>query len=414
MTSRRAELVAVGSELLEPWRTDSNGSYLSRRLGEIGVALRFRTIVGDVLEDLRDVFRVALGRSDLIVVTGGLGPTIDDLTREALASLLDLPRELDEAIARRIEERFGRHGLPMPPQNRRQAMVPRGAVALPNRVGTAPGLLLRAGGALVALLPGVPSEMRTMVEEQLLPRLGPTGERFVYRVLKIAGLPESEVDRRLEAVARGAGEVAWTILAAPGQVEIHLRERVAEGRPAAGIERLEREIETVLREDLFGRDDEALESVVGELLKRRGATLGIAESLTGGAIGARITRVPGASRYFKGSVVCYSDEGKVDLLGVRRETLAAHSAVSPEAAREMADGVCARLGATWGLAATGYAGPEGGGPDKPPGTVCLALSGPPASRARTLSVPGDRDTVRTRTVQSALDLLRRALLETVP
>jgi nicotinamide-nucleotide amidase len=411
MSARRAELIAVGSELLGPWRTDTNGSYLARRLGEIGIAVRFRTIVGDSEEDLCVAFRAALGRAEIIVATGGLGPTIDDLTREAVAAVLGVPLEADQRIARHIEERFRRHGLAMPPRNLRQAMVPRGAEVLENRAGTAPGLLLTAGQATIALLPGVPSEMRQMAEEALLPRLGAGGERFAYRILKITGLPESEVDRRLEEVARGAGEVEWTILAAPGQVEIHLRERVAAGATPAGIERIDHEIAAALGERLFARDDETMEEVVGRLLLGRGATVAVAESLTGGLIGSRIAAVPGASRYFQGGVVCYSDAVKMSALGVRRETLVAHSAVSPEVAQEMAEGVRSRLGATWGLAATGFAGPEGGGADKPPGTVYLAIDGPGVGRALPLSVPGDRGVVRSRAAQGALDLLRRTLLE---
>ena len=409
MSPRRAELIAVGSELLEPWRTDTNGSYLSRRLGEAGIAVRYRTIVGDDLDDLRAVFRVALERSDLIVATGGLGPTIDDLTREALASLLGLPLREDPAIVARIEERFRRHGLTMAPQNRRQAMVPEGAEVLENPLGSAPGLLLTRGAVLIALLPGVPSEMRRMVEDSLMPRLGTARERFVHRILKIAGLSESDVDRRLEEVARGAGEVAWTILASPGQIEIHLRERVEEGRPPSGIERLDRAIEAILGAHLFGRDEETMESVVGRLLLERGASLAVAESLTGGLIAGLVTNVPGSSRYFRGGVVCYSDEAKRDLLGVRPETLLGHTAVSAEVAREMAERARALLEADWGLAATGFAGPEGGGPERPPGTVILGLAGPPGCIDRRLALPGGRDVVRSRAAQAALDMLRRAL-----
>ncbi len=415
MTPRRAEFIAIGSELLEPWRNDTNGSFLARRLGEIGIPLRFRTVVGDVLEDLRDVFRVALGRSDLIVATGGLGPTVDDLTREAVASLLGLRLVESPEVLRGIEERFRRHGRDMPPRNRLQALVPEGAEVLPNRLGTAPGLLLKPGGALLALLPGVPYEMRQMVDDSLLPRLGPAGERFVYRVFKIAGLTESEVDEKLAAVHRGAGEVSWTILAAPGQIEIHLRERAPAGARAAGIERLDREIEQALGANLFARDAATMEEAVGRLLLEAGASLAIAESLTGGAIARRITNVPGSSRYFRGGIVCYSDEAKVQIVGVREKTIAERTAVSAETAQEMAEAVRARLGTTWGLSATGYAGPEGGVRGEPPGTVFLGIcGGPQGSGSSALRLPGEREVVRERAAQAALDLLRRALLERRP
>jgi len=410
VSAPRSELIAVGSELLDPWHSDTNGSYLSRRLGEHGIAVRYRTVVGDVREDLKEGFRVALGRSDLIIATGGLGPTVDDLTRDAVAELLDLPLVLDERTARGIEERFRGLALPMPPQNRRQAMVPRGAEILPNRIGTAPGLWLEAGRATIVLLPGVPEEMRQMTEDSVLPRLPAAGERFAYRVIKIAGLPESEVDRRLERVAREAGPVGWTILASPGQIEIHLRERVRGIERPGGIDTIDGAIVAVLGDHVFARDEETLEEVVGRLLVARGESLSIAESLTGGAIASLITSVPGASRYFLGAIVAYSDETKVALPGVRKETLETLGAVSAGTAAEMAGGARRALGTTWALSATGYAGPQGGGPERPPGNVFLGLSGPGIETTREVTFPGSRQTVRLRTARLALDLMRRTLL----
>ncbi len=410
MTPRRAELLAIGSELLGPERLDTNGSFLSRFLGERGIAVRFRTIVGDDPDDLRDAFALALQRSDLIVATGGLGPTVDDLTREAVAGLLGLPLLEDAGILADIEARFRRHGYVMPEQNRRQAQVPRGAMVLPNRLGTAPGLMIDQAGRLLVLLPGVPSEMRQIVEESLLPRLPPTGERFAWRVYKIAGLTESEVDRRLLEVHRTAGAVAWTILASPGQIEIHLRERIAEAAAPSGIEKLEVGIVAALGTHLFGRDEETLELVVGRMLRERAATLAVAESLTGGSVARRLASIPGASAYFRGGAVCYSDDAKRVLCGVRPETLAAHGAVSAEVALEMASGVRGRLDAGWGLATTGFAGPEAGDADRPPGTLFLGLSGPDVQLTRSMRLPGDRSLVQERSTQAALDLLRRALL----
>jgi competence/damage-inducible protein CinA-like protein len=410
MSAPSAELVAIGSELLEPWRTDTNGAWLSRRLGERGIPVRFRTVVGDAMEDLKETFRIALGRSDLVVATGGLGPTIDDITREAVADLLGLPLVLDEAVARHIEERFRRHGLPMPPQNRKQAMAPRGAEILPNRLGTAPGLWLRSGRSTLVLLPGVPSEMRLILEDSVLERLPGQGERYVYRILKIAGLTESEVDRRLDTVARSAGPVAWTILAAPAQIEIHLRERVGAGEKPEGIERLDSAIVAALGSHVFARDEETMEEVLGRLLAQRGESLSTAESLTGGAIARRITDIPGASRYFCGAAVVYCDDAKKTIVGVRPETLATHGAVSAEVAMEMARGARGAFASTWALSATGYAGPEGGGPGRPVGTVVIGLVGPGTETVREMRWPGDRGTVRARAVRVALDILRRALI----
>ncbi len=410
MSGRRAEVIAIGSELLDTGRSDSNGTYLARRLGEIGLEVRFRSVVGDSIDDIREAFRVALGRSDVVVATGGLGPTVDDLTREAVASLLAIPLIEDEALVRTIEDRFHRYAADMPPRNRRQAQVPRGAEPLPNRHGTAPGLVLQVGHAFIALLPGVPLEMRQIMEESVLPRLATTGERYAYRSVKIAGLSESEVDRRLEDVARRAGGVAWTILGYPGQVEIHLRERVSAGGRPEGIERIEREIESTLGINVFARDEGTMEQTVGTLLGVRGASLAVAESLTGGSIAGRITSVAGSSRYFVGGIVCYTDAAKIEVLGVRKGILQDFGAVSREVAVEMAHRARALLTATYGLAATGYAGPQGGGKDRPAGTVALALTGPQLSRSRELMLPGDREGVRARASQAALDLLRRALL----
>ncbi len=410
MTPRRAEIIAIGSELLEPWRLETNGSHLSRRLGEIGVPIRFRTIVGDDPADIMNAFRVALGRSELVVATGGLGPTVDDLTREAVAELLGLPLLDDPEVAAGIEERFRRRGYAMPPSNRRQAQVPRGATVLKNALGTAPGLFLRVGEQAIVLLPGVPSEMRRMFDEEALPLLGRADERYIYRILKIAGLTESEVDHRLTEVARQAGEVVWTILAAPGQVEIHLKERVTGGGAPVGIARLDAAAAAVLGPDLFGRDDDAMETVVGRLLVERRESLAIGESLTGGLIASRITGPPGASRYVAGGVVSYTDAAKTRVLGVRAETLQTHGAVSAETALEMATGARRLLGTNWGVSATGYAGPEAGDPQAPAGTVHLGIAGPNLATTRRLNVPGDRDVVRSRAAQSALDLLRRALL----
>ncbi len=408
MTLPRAELLAIGSELLEPWRIDTNGSFLARRLGERGIAVRFRTTVGDVDSDLCEAFRIALNRAEIVVATGGLGPTVDDRTREALASVLNLPLIEDPVIAADLTTRFRRYGYPMPERNRRQAQVPRGAEVLPNRLGSAPGLLLKSAGVTIALLPGVPSEMRAMTDEQLLPRLGPAAAKFVYRVLKVTGLTESDVDGRLEAIEQTAGEVGWTILASIGQVEIHLKERLIGDAGPVGIPRLEAAIEKVLGEHLFARDDESLEQVIGRRLLEAGQTVALAESITGGLVARRLTDVPGASGFFVGGLIAYGDRAKIELLGVNPETLRAHSAVSAAVAAEMAAGARRILKADWGLSTTGYAGPDGGSAATPIGTVQIGLHGPNLATTRERRLPGDRDGVRDRAARAALDLLRRA------
>lgn len=409
MSLRRAELIAIGSELLDPWHLDTNGAYLAEKLGALGIGVRFRTVVGDDPDDLIEAFRTALARSELIIATGGLGPTIDDRTRETVAGLLGRPLEERPEILADLKRRYARIGLRISEGARRQASVPRGADVLPNPRGSAPGLLLREGRRTIALLPGVPAEMRQMVEESLLAMLGSGSTRIAYRTLLIAGLSESEVDRRLEPIARGATGVGWTILASPGQVSIHLSEPVEPGREPARIAALEAEIRRIVGVRLFAVDGETMEGVVGRLLVDSGGSLAVAESMTGGAVARAITAVPGASRYFLGGVVCYSDRVKRLEVGVRLETLERHGAVSAEVAEELAIGIRERLGSTWGLSITGYAGPAAGD-DHPPGRVFVCLSGPGGDRAESFSFPGGRDAVRLRAVRGSLDLLRRALL----
>ncbi|MEE9292742.1 MAG: molybdopterin-binding protein, partial [Acidobacteriota bacterium] len=284
MSLNHAELIAIGTELLDPWHLDTNGAYLTRQLGTIGIAVRFRTVVGDDPDDLTDVFRIALGRSDLIIATGGLGPTIDDRTRETVAALLGRPLEERAGIVADLETRYAQIGLGLSEGARRQASVPRDAVVLPNRRGSAPGLLIREGKATIALLPGVPAEMREMVVDSLLSRLESGSTRIAYRTLLIAGLTESEVDRRLDPVAKNAAGIGWTILASPGQVSIHLSEPVKGGEEATRIAVTETEIRRILGDRLFAVDNETMEGVVGRLLHDSGGTLAVAESMTGGGV----------------------------------------------------------------------------------------------------------------------------------
>jgi len=409
MSGGSAELVAIGSELLGPARADTNGSFLTRRLGEAGIAVRFRTIVGDTPADLEDVLRNALRRSQVVIATGGLGPTIDDLTREAAAAVLDLPLDEDPSILRDLEDRYRKRGLVMPPQNRRQAQVPRGAEVIPNPHGSAPGLALRHVGRLLVLLPGVPLEMRTMFDASVGPMLPASGMRFATRILKIAALTESEVDHRLDPVARSAAPVEWTILAAPGQVEIHLRERVPDGGGSPGIDRIDRQCAAILGDHLFGRDEETLEEIVGGRLLARKESVATAESLTGGLIAARLSSIAGASGWLAGGMVCYGEAAKTGLGGVAADLIAAHGAVSAPVAEALAAGARATLRTTWGVSATGYAGPDSG-PEGPPGTVFVAIAGTSVRRHAALRLPGDRAAIRKRAAQSALDLLRRAIL----
>jgi nicotinamide-nucleotide amidase len=411
-----AEILAVGSELLTPHRTDTNSLYLTSQLNELGIALRTKCVVGDSQADLIDVFTLALARTDVVLLTGGLGPTADDITREGIARALDLPLHEDADVLRAIQARFALRGVQMPEINRRQAQVPKGAVVLPNPNGTAPGLWIDVGEQVVVLLPGPPRELQPMFESHVRPRLaGRTGStQLRRRVLKITGKPESAVEQASQPLyskmLEWAVPVATTILAAPGQIELHLSAR---GDDVDLVDRVLAEavqtLAVALGDIVFSTDGRGLPEVVGQLLLDRGATVAVAESCTGGLVLGRLTDVPGSSAWVVGGVTAYANEVKVTALGVPAAMIAEHGAVSEPVAQAMADGVRERLGADLSVSVTGIAGPSGGSADKPVGTVVIATGGS-RSLIRTFRFPGDRLMVRTQAVQAALDMLRRTLL----
>ena len=414
----RAEIIAVGSELLTPLRSDTNSLFLTGRLNELGVDVRTKTIVGDSLDDLSRVFRQALDRADLLILCGGLGPTDDDLTREAVVTVLDLPLEVDERIIEGIRKRFESRGLRMPNINRRQGMVPRGAVALENAQGAAPGLWIEHEGKTVILLPGPPRELNPMFErvvrDRLAPRAGPHPLR--RRVLRVAGRTESHVEEQAEPVyARwqtAEPPINTTILAAPGQVELHLSTRATSDQAAEAIlDRATEELATVLGRDLYSTDGRTLEQVVGDQLRGRGYRIAIAESCTGGLVTSRLTDIPGSSEYVDLAIVAYSNQAKVALLGVSDAVIQQHGAVSEPVALAMATGARACGKTDIGVGVTGLTGPGGGTEQKPIGTVWLAVAGPgDKTRTRTARFPGGREQVKFQASQAALDMIRRGLL----
>lgn len=414
-----AAIIAVGSEMLTPYRADTNSLPVTARLNELGIEVRAKIVVGDDRSDLTSMFRHALERADLVVLIGGLGPTADDVTREVVADALGRPLAVDPGILEAIERRFAARSIRMPEINRRQAMVPQGAIAIPNPNGTAPGLWIDDADRGVLLLPGPPRELEPMIaafaREVLAARVGP--ERLYRRVLKIAGRPESHVDEVAQPVYTRWRDVvppvATTILAAPGQIELHLAVRAADAAAAeAQLARCVAEVCEVLGPDIVSADGRALEEVVGDLLRARGLRIGVAESCTGGLIAARLTDVPGSSAYVQGAVVGYSNQAKVELLGVSESLIAEHGAVSEPVARAMAEGARARARADIGVGVTGVAGPGGGTPEKPVGTVAIAVVGPGnAVRVRTFRFPGGRAPVKSQAAQAALDHVRRAILE---
>jgi nicotinamide-nucleotide amidase len=413
-----AQIIAVGSELLTPHRADTNSLYLTARLNEIGLDVRTKMIVGDDRRDLDAAFQHALSRTDVVILTGGLGPTADDLTREVVAAALERPLEEDAAILERLRQRFVSRGLTMPEINRRQAQVPRGAVVLPNLNGTAPGLWMEAGERIVVLLPGPPREMQPIVEQFVVPRLAArTGGRRVHRrVIKITGRAESQVEEIAQPLYRQMAEwkvpVDTTILASPGQIELHLSARGPE--IALLDQELDRAVATLveaLGDIVFSTDGRNLPEVVGALLQERHARVAVAESCTGGLVLGRLTDVAGSSAWVVGGITAYANEVKIEQVGVPAGTIAAHGAVSEPVGAAMAEGVRQRLHAEIGVGVTGIAGPAGGSADKPVGTVVIAVSSASANRVRTFRFIGDRQMVRTQSTQAALEMIRRLLLD---
>ncbi len=411
----KAEIIAVGSELLTPTRLDTNSLFLTEQLNRLGIEVLRKVVVGDERNQIRDAFREALGRVDLVISIGGLGPTEDDLTRESVAELLGRRLQRNDAVLRNIEARFRRLGRAMPKINARQAMVPEGALALENTRGTAPGLWMEADGHIVVLLPGPPQELRPMFTEEVEPRLAKrsTGVRLFRRELRIAGMAESEVEQRAAPIYTRYTDAQTTILASPGEIQLHLR---VWSRDAAAAEKLLNEmverIALALGENVFTTKGESLEEVVARQLTLNNASIAVAESCTGGLLAERLTSIPGSSSYFLGGVVCYSNHLKSAWVDVPAELIEAKGAVSPEVARALAEGIRRRSGSTLGLGVTGIAGPGGGSAEKPVGTVHIALTEESKSKERSMRFPGDRDHIRWQASQTALDMVRRYFLYT--
>ena len=403
-----AAIIAIGSEMHVPVRVDTNSLKITAALEAFGVPVTRKSIVGDALGDLVAEIRYAIARADILIVTGGLGPTEDDLTREALAQAFGLELELDPSIVEIIQARFAARGWTMPDVNRRQAYVFRGQTTLPNERGTAPGFHLCVEGKDVWVFPGVPHELEWMLATYLRPWLEQRGGGRARhrRVLKIAGMTESGVEEKLAPYyANHTGELV-TILASGGQIEIHLG-----GHSRDDIAMREREIADLFGERLFGFDDDTLESVVGALLRERSQTLATAESCTGGLLGSRITDIAGSSAYYLGGVVSYTAAAKIDLAGVDAALIAEHGEVSEAVAVALANGIRTRFGATWGVGITGIAGPGGGTETKPVGTVHVAVAGPHGHKHRHILWQGPRTIVKWYSTQQALDLLRRNVLK---
>jgi nicotinamide-nucleotide amidase len=401
-----AAIIAVGSEMLGPTRLDTNSLKITAAVEEFGVDVVRKAIVGDRLQDLVAEIEFALTRADVLFITGGLGPTEDDLTREALIQALHLEPHVDQAIIDRIEQRFRARGWKMPEVNKRQAVVFRNQTTLTNERGTAPGFHLQARGKHVWVFPGVPNELEWMIATYLRPWLESLGGVRLYRrVLKVAGVTESGVEERLKPYYDAHKDEPLTILATSGGIELHLV------RPLpAEIASRETELAGIFGDRMFGFDDDTLESVVGRILTEGGETLATAESCTGGLLGSRITDVPGSSRYYIGGAICYDARAKIDLAQVDPELIREHGEVSREVAIALARGIRERFATTYGVGITGIAGPTGGTEAKPVGTVHIAVVDAARHEHRKLFWPMPRTLVKWFSTQSALDLLRMLLL----
>jgi nicotinamide-nucleotide amidase len=372
-----------------------------------------KAIVGDELAALRNAFGEAMDRVELVISSGGLGPTEDDRTREAVADLLARKLARDPAVMSRIEARFRQLGRTMSEVNARQAMVPEGATVLENDRGTAPGLWLEARGKIVILLPGPPHELKAMFSAQVKPRLArlSTGVRLVARELRVAGMGESDVDQRIAPIYTRHSDVQTTILTAPGEIQIHLRAWTADIPAAESVlQQIQESIVLALGEAVFTTAGESMEEVVARELTLRQATIATAESCTGGLLAERLTRISGSSAYFLGGVVSYSNTLKSAWVDVPAEIIESRGAVSSEVAVALADGIRRRTGATIGVGITGIAGPTGGTPEKPVGTVHVAIADASGSKERGVRYPGERDRIRWQASQTALDLVRRYFL----
>jgi nicotinamide-nucleotide amidase len=408
-----AEIIAIGSELLAPDRTDTNSLWLTEQLNRLGIEVKLKTIVGDDDARLEEAIKDATRRSKVVITTGGLGPTEDDITRKITARALGRRLLLDENVLAEIKQRFQSFGVTMPERNSRQAMVIEDAEVLPNPNGTAPGMFLEHNGTAVVLLPGPPREMQPMFSNHVVSKLQQRSGslRVVRRMLRVAGMGESAVDEKIAPVYTKYENPQTTILFNQSEIEIHLTARGrTEDEANQLLDRVVFEIEEQLGNAIFAFRGEKMEEVIGLKLTVGGYTLAVAESCTGGLLAERLTEVPGSSKYFIEGVVTYSNDSKTRLLGVEPILLLEYGAVSGPVAEAMSEGMRNRAATDFALSITGIAGPDGGTEDKPVGTVFIAISSEAGTEHRRLKLPGDRNLIRWRATQAAMDLLRRRLI----
>ena len=411
----KAEIVSTGTELLLGETLNTSAHFLTGKLSALGIEVDYHTTVGDSPERLEQVLRQAIGRTDLLVTTGGLGPTVDDLTKELVAKVLGIEMELDPSSLEYIKQFFGRRKAPMPLNNEKQAYFPKGSKILPNPIGTASGAIIEKNGKTVIILPGPPFEMTPMFDNYVWPvmqqNIEPDVERMNERVLKVFGMGESAIEEVL-ADLMDLPNFSMALLAKRAEMHIRLVVRSSQKSQADEevLNRTEEEIRRRLGNKVFGRDQETMIGIVGQLLKNEQLTIATAESCTGGLLGAALTQEPGSSGFYLGGVVSYANSLKQGLLGVSAESLNKYGAVSEEVAREMAAGIRAKAGADLAISTTGIAGPDGGSAQKPVGLVYVGLAAPEGIQVEKIQLYGERESVRQLTVQAALNKVRVHML----
>ena len=408
----KAEILSTGTEILLGETLNTSTHFLTGKLSALGIEVDYHTTVGDNPERLEQVLHQALGRSDLLITTGGLGPTADDLTKELVAKVLDLKMELDASSLEQIKHFFGRRKASMPVSNEKQAFFPMDSKILPNPIGTAPGAIIKKNGKIVVILPGPPFELRPMFDNFVWPELvriiEPLVERMNERVLKVFGIGESAMEEVLDELL-SVPNVTVALLAKRAEMHIRLVARSTQkssGEAIEALNRIEKEIRRRLGNKVFGRDQETMIGIVGQLLKNEQLTIATAESCTGGLLGAALTQEPGSSGFYLGGVVSYSNSLKQGLLGVSEENLLKYGAVSEEVAKEMAEGIRSKVGSDLAISTTGIAGPDGGSDQKPVGLVYVGLATPEGVQVEKIQLYGERESVRQLTVQAALNRVR--------
>jgi len=409
-----AEIIAIGSELLTPEKTDTNSLWLTGKLNEIGIDVKLKTIVGDDSARLEETIKDALKRSDVVITTGGLGPTEDDITRTVSARAINRELVFHEEIVDHLRERFRAWGREMPEINKRQAYVIEGAEILPNPNGSAVGMLTLIGDKYLIILPGPPRENQPMFNDFVFQKLKEKAGEIIFRkrILKVSGMGESAIDEAISPIYSAYATVQTSILFNKSEVEVHLTAQGQNEKEADAVnEELAAKIVEKLGIAVFSTNGEEMEEVVGKLLSENGKTLSVAESCTGGLISQRLTDISGSSRYFIEGVVAYANEAKMHSLNVAKETIEKHGAVSAETAEAMARGMRARAKTDYAISITGIAGPTGGSEEKPVGTVFIGYADETQTKSFRIVLPGDRYLIRWRSSQAALDYLRRQILK---